>query len=207
MAVVTGPLLSIDATGGFARQLIFQNQKGKHVVKRWKAPSNPNSLDQQEARFMTEFFVSAWAGLSLPEKQSWEEQADSLRSSPYHAYLKHNISRWQMRLPGRCTLMALDPPADPGDISGGYAEDTNDWIAYIFYGDLVSNWFYGLVVGNYQNVYDDTWRRFYTLVPPANLTNVGYYHRFFYTIDPWIFQGFDFCMVSRDGEQYVATIY
>jgi len=50
MAKVTGPLLSISASGTVGKALTFANRLGTSVVRRWATPLNPQSNDQAEVR-------------------------------------------------------------------------------------------------------------------------------------------------------------
>jgi hypothetical protein len=50
MAIVTGPLMSMEASGQFGKTLVFGNRLGKNVVRKLVVPSNPRSADQTTAR-------------------------------------------------------------------------------------------------------------------------------------------------------------
>ena len=50
MAKVTGPLMSLDASGGFASTLVFGKWKGRNTVRQLVTPSNPQSALQEAAR-------------------------------------------------------------------------------------------------------------------------------------------------------------
>lgn len=50
MAKVTGPLMSLDASGGFAGTLVFGKWKGRNTVRQLVTPSNPQSTLQEAAR-------------------------------------------------------------------------------------------------------------------------------------------------------------
>lgn len=50
MAKVSGPLMSMDASGGFAGTLVFTKWKGRPVVRQLVTPSNPFTADQVAAR-------------------------------------------------------------------------------------------------------------------------------------------------------------
>jgi hypothetical protein len=50
MAKVTGPLFSLDASGGFGGSLVFGKWKGRNTVRQLVIPSNPQSQIQQDAR-------------------------------------------------------------------------------------------------------------------------------------------------------------
>lgn len=50
MAIVSGPLMSMDASGAFAGTLVFTKWKGRPVVRQLVTPSNPQTTDQVDAR-------------------------------------------------------------------------------------------------------------------------------------------------------------
>lgn len=50
MAKVTGPLMSLDASGGFAATLVFGKWKGRNTVRHLVTPANPQSQNQQDSR-------------------------------------------------------------------------------------------------------------------------------------------------------------
>lgn len=50
MAKVTGPLMSMDASGAFAGTIVFSKWKGRNTVRQLVTPSNPQSTGQETAR-------------------------------------------------------------------------------------------------------------------------------------------------------------
>lgn len=50
MARITGPLMSLDASGSFGSTLVFGKWKGRNVVRQLVVPSNPRSTTQVAAR-------------------------------------------------------------------------------------------------------------------------------------------------------------
>lgn len=50
MAKVTGPLMSMDASGAFGGTLVFGKWKGRPTVRQLVTPSNPQTQGQQDAR-------------------------------------------------------------------------------------------------------------------------------------------------------------
>lgn len=50
MAKVSGPLMSMEASGGFAGTLVFGKWKGRPTVRQLVTPANPMSENQQSAR-------------------------------------------------------------------------------------------------------------------------------------------------------------
>lgn len=50
MAKVTGALFSMDASGGFAGQMVFSKWKGRAYARQLVIPANPRSAGQETAR-------------------------------------------------------------------------------------------------------------------------------------------------------------
>ena len=50
MARVTGPLMSMEASGTIGKTLTFANWVGRQYVRRWTRPSNPQTQDQMDQR-------------------------------------------------------------------------------------------------------------------------------------------------------------
>jgi len=50
MAKTSGPLMSLDASGSFAKTLTYAKWKGRNYVRHLVTPSNPQSVGQQTAR-------------------------------------------------------------------------------------------------------------------------------------------------------------
>ncbi len=50
MAKVTGPLMSMSASGKLGDAIVFFGWKGTNVVRQWLKPSNPQSTDQGDTR-------------------------------------------------------------------------------------------------------------------------------------------------------------
>jgi hypothetical protein len=66
MAKVSGPLMSMDASGKFGGTLVFSKWKGRNVVRQLVIPSNPNSAGQTDARNRTRVTgaVQGWVNAS-----------------------------------------------------------------------------------------------------------------------------------------------
>jgi len=52
MAKVSGPLMSMDASGKLADAVVFSKWKGRNYVRQWLKPANPMSADQGDNRIM-----------------------------------------------------------------------------------------------------------------------------------------------------------
>lgn len=50
MARVTGPLMSMEASGTIGKTLTFASWVGRQYVRRWTRPTNPQTADQMDQR-------------------------------------------------------------------------------------------------------------------------------------------------------------
>lgn len=94
MAKVTGPLLSMDASGSVAGAMVFAKWKGRPYVRQLVIPSNPKSGAQVGVRAMMKFLSQSWAGLSSMIKATWETQAAAITASTFNAFVKDNMASW-----------------------------------------------------------------------------------------------------------------
>lgn len=94
MAVLTGPLLSIDARGKFGGSLIYSKQSGTNYVKAYAVPTNPQSTNQIYQRSFISWLTKSWSDFSQVRKDTWLELAEDLSLSSYHAFLSMNTKRW-----------------------------------------------------------------------------------------------------------------
>ncbi len=63
MAKVTGPFMSIDASGTIYNALTASIWKGRNYIRGWFRPSNPKSADQLVQRTLLSTAVAAWQAL------------------------------------------------------------------------------------------------------------------------------------------------
>lgn len=52
MAKVTGPLMSMSASGKLADAIVFFTWKGRNIVRQWLKPANPQTTQQGDVRIM-----------------------------------------------------------------------------------------------------------------------------------------------------------
>lgn len=77
MAKVTGPLMSMDASGKFAGTLVFGKWKGRPTVRQLVTPSNPQTLGQTDQRNMVRVLGAAQRFANLTTQiQSTETVTD-----------------------------------------------------------------------------------------------------------------------------------
>lgn len=63
MAKVTGPFMSIDASGSIYNTLTASVWKGRNYIRGWFRPSNPKTPDQFAQRSLLAAAVLEWQGL------------------------------------------------------------------------------------------------------------------------------------------------
>src|SRR4030043_1060677 len=74
MAKVTGPLLSIDASGKIGESIVFTRWRGVKVVRQFVKPANPNSAAQQVQRGYLTAAIDKWVKEFQPgTQQGWRD--------------------------------------------------------------------------------------------------------------------------------------
>lgn len=77
MAKVTGPFMSIDASGSIYKTLTASIWKGRNYIRGWFRPSNPKTADQFTQRTLLATAVAAWQVL-VAEKPAYGAGANSI---------------------------------------------------------------------------------------------------------------------------------
>lgn len=95
MARVTGPLMSIDASGTLGKTLTFAKWKGRNYVRERVIPANPKSALQTGVRSMMSFLSQMWQGIAALDKATWDTLAETKAISAFNAYVSENLTRWQ----------------------------------------------------------------------------------------------------------------
>jgi len=112
MARVTGPLMSMDASGTIAGAIVFSRWKGLPYVRRHAIPSNPKSPKQTSVRAAMRFLTREWPLLTAPEVLAWEVLAETMHQSAFNRFCGMNAARWRS---------FLAPVADPTAAIAGTA--------------------------------------------------------------------------------------
>jgi len=95
MVKVTGPMMSLDASGTVAGTVTFSKWKGRNYVRQRVKPHNPKSVMQISMRAMMKFLSQSWAAVTAPDKASWEDKADARAISTFNAYVSENQNGWR----------------------------------------------------------------------------------------------------------------
>lgn len=99
MARVSGPLMSVDASGSVAKTIVFAKWRGRNYVRRFAVPANPRTAPQVTARAIVKFLGAAWASLSPTSQATWEPGAESRKISAFNEYVGVNARKWRDQLP------------------------------------------------------------------------------------------------------------
>lgn len=94
MALLTAPLMSIDASGSVAKTLVFSKWKGRNYVRQHVIPHNPQSALQTADRASVSFLSREWKNISTPDQSTWQPLADTNKFSPFNAYLQYDQKRF-----------------------------------------------------------------------------------------------------------------
>lgn len=95
MVKLSGPAMSLDASGKLANAIVFSKWKGRNYARSYVKPSNPKSAGQTGVRAMFKFLSQIWASLSSEQKATWEDRADQSVISPFNAFMSLNQFRWR----------------------------------------------------------------------------------------------------------------
>jgi hypothetical protein len=90
MAKVTGGMMSLDASGKFAGTMVFSKWKGRPYARLLVTPANPNTAGQQGVRANMRWLGKRWAGLTDPQKATWDARATQNNYSPFNAFVSVN---------------------------------------------------------------------------------------------------------------------
>jgi len=88
MAVVTGPLFSIDASGQFARSMVYGKWKGINTCKFFSEPGGDSTARQDFVRNIFSLAVTKYHRLSGYDKEAWNKRAAGTPMSGYNLFMK-----------------------------------------------------------------------------------------------------------------------
>ena len=95
MAKLTGPLMSMTASGKFANSIVFVQAKSGPVARQFVIPSNPKSASQTGVRAMMAWISQEWAKLTAPEKATWLTAIATPGESAFNAFVRSGMNQWK----------------------------------------------------------------------------------------------------------------
>lgn len=112
MAKVTGPLLSLGASGTIADTQTYAAWKGIPYVRRHVIPSNPNTADQQLTRTAFAFLQAVWRYAPAAMSEAFNAYAQSQPLTGRNALTSFNLSA--LRTAADLANMVFSPGARSG---------------------------------------------------------------------------------------------
>jgi hypothetical protein len=133
MAKVTGPLLSIDASGKIGESIVFTRWRGTKVVRQFVKPANPNTAAQQTQRGYLTDAIAKWVQETPPVvQQGWRDFQAGQPISGVNEYVKRAIEALQ---DSKTLLGIANVVLTPGDDQITVALDTEQSVkCRYFYG-------------------------------------------------------------------------
>lgn len=114
MVKLIGPLLSLDARGQFAKTLTYAKLGMTSYTKAYAVPTNPNTPDQIGQRLIISQITKNWQETTQAERATWDPLSAQLKTSNYHAYLRHNARTWRRDIPPVATYdPSINDPDEP----------------------------------------------------------------------------------------------
>ena len=123
MAKVTGPLLSLDASGSVASTMTFSRWKGINYVRQRVIPTYSNTALQAAIRLLTKDASKAWATDALvgttqidaAYKLAYDTAASGNAYSGFNLYMRDCVALNG----GSAYAGVLEIPTEPGDQTPG----------------------------------------------------------------------------------------
>lgn len=93
MAKTNAPFFSLSAHGTFARQLIFETDKGRQRVKKYKKPQDKKTQAQLVIRTLNSSAVAVWKLLTGLERAYFRQAVWTPHFHGYHYFMHQYITR------------------------------------------------------------------------------------------------------------------
>ena len=93
MARVTGPLLSLDASGTVYDTLTYAKWKERNYVRQWFKPANPQSAGQVAQRAVFAAGVADWQSQTAETQADWDEAARVFYISGFNYFVQQYIKQ------------------------------------------------------------------------------------------------------------------
>lgn len=126
MAIVSGPLFSLGATGQIAKTLVMSTWKGIKTARQYVRPANPQTTGQVAQRNAMETVVAEWGTTGTTEllRGAWNRLAANLSSamSGFNAYVSFVLTAYVATSPAIDDLYLLSAiNIDGANVSAQFA--------------------------------------------------------------------------------------
>lgn len=115
MAKITGPFLSLDASGTVFRTLTASRWKGINYMRGRIIPANPRTDDQTAVRLLIRHLSQGWATddglISAEYKTAYNTAAEGLPLSGFNLFIRDGVAKNG----GKDYDGTVEYPTEPGD--------------------------------------------------------------------------------------------
>ena len=116
MARVTGPLMSMGASGTIGKALTYGKWKGRAWVREWFTPENPKTALQVNVRTALTLLIAEWQGEDQATMDKWNTYAEPFNMAGVNKYVSKGMKAYVAQLTTAVTPLSVtvagDPPAD-----------------------------------------------------------------------------------------------
>lgn len=92
MALLTGPMMSLQARGKFGDTIIYSGMKGRSYAKPYKQPTVRRYPAQRSVRAIMRFLTKEWKSNNWIDIPSWDTLAAKENNSAIASYLRFNFN-------------------------------------------------------------------------------------------------------------------
>lgn len=115
MARVTGPLMSLSASGSVANTITFASWKGRDYAREYFIPANPQTAKQVNIRTALTLLIPVWQAVSAPGKTVWDEFAKTFRMSGFNQFMSRGMKAYIDQLTVDVTPVSVSVVGAPPD--------------------------------------------------------------------------------------------
>lgn len=112
MARLTGPLMSLTASGTIADTITYADWKGIQYARTRVVPANPQSVEQVKTRDVFRYLGDLYKYMPAIAREPWIESVVGIPMTPQNKILSSNVSR--IRDETDLDLLVLSPGAHGG---------------------------------------------------------------------------------------------
>lgn len=122
MAKISGPFLSMSASGTVGNVLTAAAWKGIQYMRKWFIPSNPKTAKQTNIRAAATLSVAKWGELPQAQKDAYNTGAEGTQMSGFNLAMKRMLDAYIDQLGIDVTPVSLTN-------TGNYPDEVITWSA------------------------------------------------------------------------------
>ncbi len=118
MAKVTGPLMSISASGTIGKSLTYGAWKGIAWCREWFVPANPKSDEQVNVRTAFDMLVLLWQDAHPSVKDFYNVFAEGTQMSGFNQWMSRGMKEYIVQITAAVTPTGVlnDGISPPGEV-------------------------------------------------------------------------------------------